>query len=86
MKRVFWLLILVVASCEVVFAQSESINELRRLFDYDQNAPLDVKEVAVINRNGVSIHDITYASPKGGRITAYLVVPHIGRRSRSLGQ
>src|SRR6185503_7279232 len=83
MKRVFWLLILVVASCEVVFAQSESINELRRLFDYDQNAPLDVKEVTVINRNAVSIHDITYASPKGGRITAYLVVPV--RRGRFAG-
>ena len=83
MKRVFWLLILVVASCEVVFAQSESINELRRLFDYDQNAPLDVKEVAVINRNAVSIHDITYASPKGGRVTAYLVVPV--RRGRFAG-
>jgi len=83
MKRVFCLLILVVASCEAVFAQSESIDELRRLFDYDQNAPLDVKEVAVINRNGVSIHDITYASPKGGRITAYLVVPV--RRGRFAG-
>jgi len=83
MKRVFCLLILVVASCEAVFAQSDSINELRRLFDYDQNAPLDVKEVAVINRNGVSIHDIIYASPKGGRVTAYLVVPV--RRGRFAG-
>ena len=83
MKRVFCLLILVVASCEAVFAQSESIDELRRLFDYDQNAPLDVKEVAVINRNGVSIHDIIYASPKGGRVTAYLVVPV--RRGRFAG-
>ena len=75
MKRVFWLLILVVASCEAVFAQTQSINELRRVFDYDQNAPLDVKEVAVIDRNGIRIHDITYASPKGGRVTAYLVEP-----------
>jgi cephalosporin-C deacetylase-like acetyl esterase len=83
MKRVFCLLILVVASCEAVLAQSESIDELRRLFDYDQNAPLDVKEVAVINRNGVSIHDIIYASPKGGRVTAYLVVPV--RRGRFAG-
>ena len=83
MKRVFCLLILVVAFCEAVFAQSESIDELRRLFDYDQNAPLDVKEVAVINRNGVSIHDIIYASPKGGRVTAYLVVPV--RRGRFAG-
>ena len=74
-KKVFWLLLLVAASCETVFAQNQSINELRRIFDYDQNAPLDVREVSVINRNGVRIHDITYASPKSGRITAYLVVP-----------
>jgi len=83
MKRVFWLLLLFVVFCEPVFAQSESIDELRRLFDYDQNAPLDVKEAGIINRNGVSIHDITYASPKGGRVTAYLVVPT--RRGRFAG-
>ncbi|HET9785627.1 MAG TPA: hypothetical protein VFP47_00750, partial [Pyrinomonadaceae bacterium] len=75
MKRVLWLLLLVAASCQTIFPQNQSINELRRLFDYDQNAALDVREVSVINRNGVRIHDITYASPKSGRITAYLVVP-----------
>jgi dienelactone hydrolase len=48
---------------------------MRRLFDYDQKAPLDIKEIGVINRNGVRIHDITYASPKNGRVTAYLVTP-----------
>ena len=71
---IFWLL-LVAAFCEAVFAQTPSIDELRRTFDYDQNGPLDVREVGVINRNGVRIHDITYASPKSGRITAYLVTP-----------
>jgi hypothetical protein len=75
MKRVFWVLLLTVVSCEAVCAQNESINELRRVFDYDEDAALDVREVGVINRNGVRIHDITYASPKGGRVTAYLVVP-----------
>src|ERR1044072_2976024 len=70
-----WLLLLLVASCQATFAQKESIDELRRVFDYDQNAPLDIKEIGVINRNGVLIHDITYASPKSGRVTAYLVVP-----------
>ena len=69
------LLLLVAAFCESVFGQDPSINELRRMFDYDENAPLDIREVGVIKRNGVRIHDITYASPKGGRITAYLVVP-----------
>ncbi len=75
MRRIFWLLLLMVASCEAALAQSQSINELRRMFDYDQNAPLDVREVGVIHRNGIRIHDITYASPKSGRVTAYLVVP-----------
>jgi dienelactone hydrolase len=75
MKRVFCLLILVVASCEAAFSQTPSVNELRHMFDYDQQAALDVREVSVINRNGVRIHDITYASPKNGRVTAYLVVP-----------
>ena len=75
MKRIFWLLLLVVVSCETAFAQNRSIDELRHVFDYDQNASLDVKETSVINRNGVSIHDISYASPKAGRVTAYLVEP-----------
>ncbi len=75
MRRIFWSLLLVAASCEAALAQNQSINELRRMFEYDQNAPLDVKELGVINRKGVQIHDITYASPKSGRVTAYLVVP-----------
>ncbi|HKG59297.1 MAG TPA: redoxin domain-containing protein [Pyrinomonadaceae bacterium] len=74
MKRI-WLLLLIAVSCHAVSAQNQSINELRRLFDYDQKASLDVKEAGVINRNGVRIHDITYSSAKGGRIAAYLVVP-----------
>ena len=83
MKTVFWLLLSIAAFCEPVFAQNQSINELRRIFDYDQNAPLDVKEVSVTNRNGVRVHDITYASPKSGRITAYLVAP--AKRGRFAG-
>ena len=74
MKRI-WLLLLLAASCQTIFAQNQSIDELRRMFDYDQNASLDIKEAGVINRNGVRIHDISYASPKSGRVTAYLVVP-----------
>ena len=80
MKTVFWLILLVAASCEAVLAQNQSIDELRRTFDYDQKAPLDVKVVSVINRDGVRINDITYASPKNGRVTAYLVVPTKGQR------
>jgi len=84
MRRIFWLLLLLVASCEAALAQNQSIDDLRRLFDYDQNAPLDVREVGVIHRNGVRIHDITYASPKSGRVTAYLVVPKARARFAGL--
>jgi dienelactone hydrolase len=44
-------------------------------FDYDQSAPLDVQEKSTAKRGDVSVLDITYASPKGGRVPAYLVVP-----------
>jgi dienelactone hydrolase len=44
-------------------------------FDYDRNAPLDIQEAAVEHRGGISVLDISYVSPKGGRVPAYLVVP-----------
>jgi dienelactone hydrolase len=46
-----------------------------RAFDYDAKAPLDIQEAGVEHRGNVVIHDISYASPKGGRVPAYLVVP-----------
>jgi len=49
--------------------------DLLRHFDYDQKAALDIQEAGVEHRGSVSIHDISYASPKGGRVPAYLVVP-----------
>ena len=48
-------------------------------FDYDSKAPLDIQEAGVEHRGKVAIHDISYASPKGGRVPAYLVVPE-GKR------
>lgn len=63
-------LVLLIAS--TVFAQDPA---LLRHFDYDQKAPLNVQEVGVEQRGDVSVHDISYASPKGGRVPAYLVVP-----------
>ncbi|HKC63148.1 MAG TPA: hypothetical protein VKB86_05895, partial [Pyrinomonadaceae bacterium] len=48
---------------------------LLRQFDYDRNAPLDVREVGREQRGDVTIIDLTYASPRGGRVPAYLVLP-----------
>ena len=47
-----------------------------QLFDYDPLAPLDIEDVSVVEmENGYSYREITYASPKGGRVPATLLVP-----------
>ncbi len=49
--------------------------DLVRHFDYDQNAPLGMKQIGVQRRASATVYDITYDSPKGGVVPAYLVVP-----------
>jgi dienelactone hydrolase len=44
-------------------------------FAYDAKAPLDVVTKGVENRGDVVIQELAYASPKGGRVPATLVVP-----------
>jgi len=55
-----------------LFAQDTNV---LRHFDYDQKASFDLQELSAEHRGNVTIHDISYASPKGGRVPAYLVVP-----------
>jgi dienelactone hydrolase len=62
--------------CEPCHAQdSESLSH----FDYDKAAPLDIKTIGTEKRGNATVYDITYASPKGGVVPAYLVVPAKGR-------
>lgn len=54
--------------------------QVAALFEYSQSTPVDVQERAAEQREGISIdsvtiHDITYASPVRGRVTAYMAVP-----------
>src|SRR5437879_6889239 len=49
--------------------------DLVRHFDYDQKAPLGIKQIGVQQRANATVYDITYDSPKGGVVPAYLVVP-----------
>jgi len=49
--------------------------ELIRHFDYDQHAPLGLKQIGVQHLEHANVYDITYESPKGGGVPAYLVVP-----------
>jgi dienelactone hydrolase len=62
----------VLFSASSLFAQDA---ELVHHFDYDQQAPFGIKEIGVERRGDVRVHDITYTSPKGGVVPAYLVVP-----------
>jgi dienelactone hydrolase len=70
MRTLVTLLVLIAA--QMLCAQDA---DLLRHFDYDKKAPLDIQEVGVDHRGSVAVHDISYASPKGGRVPAYLVVP-----------
>src|ERR1041385_3468655 len=60
----------------IVFAQDP---ELVRRFDYDAKVPLDLKIISSQKRSDATVYDITYASPKGGVVPAYLVVPATGK-------
>ena len=81
MVRLFFVVTLLLSSC---FAQ-QSYTDLLQHWDYDKSASLDLKETGVQNRNGIAVHDISYATsvgdrgarlgPNAGRVTAYLVVP-----------
>ncbi len=52
-----------------------SFEDLLSIFDYDRELPLNIEEIGVEYRNGISIHDISYSSLANVKIDAYLVVP-----------
>jgi poly(3-hydroxybutyrate) depolymerase len=45
------------------------------LFAYDRQAPLDIQDEAEREVDGILQIDFTYASPKGGRVPARLIIP-----------
>lgn len=45
-------------------------------YDYDNSLPLEDEVHNEVTMSGYSIKHISYASPHGGRVPAYLVVPH----------
>jgi dienelactone hydrolase len=50
-------------------------DNLVRLFDYDSHQPLDIHDKTLKDFGCGVIHDITYASPSGGSVSAYMIVP-----------
>jgi uncharacterized protein len=53
----------------------KSFEDLLVMFDYNRASSLNVEETGVEQKNGVSIHDLSYASPGHSRVKAYWVVP-----------
>ena len=49
--------------------------ETLQLFDYDPLSPLDLEVVSETELSGYINYELTYASPKGGRVPATLLVP-----------
>ena len=67
MKRL--VLALLVLACGQAQAQGPG------LFAYDPTRPLDLREQAARESGGARIVELSYASPKGGRVPATLVLP-----------
>ena len=75
-SRLVIILALSLACAVSVEAQKPRFEDLARQFDYDTKAQLDVREVGRERREGgVTIIDLTYESPLGGRVPAYMVLP-----------
>lgn len=63
------------ALAALVLAAAASAPAGEEHFAYDPKAPLEAVTTGVETRGDVVIQDLTYASPEGGRVPAYLVVP-----------
>ncbi|MDH5684528.1 MAG: acetylxylan esterase [candidate division WOR-3 bacterium] len=53
----------------------ELSEEIKKLFQYDSTLPFDYADKIIKQENGIALHDINYASPKTGKVTAYLILP-----------
>ena len=58
-------------------ASNDFFETNRQLFEYDREVSLDIQEVSSRIEDGLSVIEITYASPKGGRVPATLIVPQV---------
>jgi cephalosporin-C deacetylase-like acetyl esterase len=75
MKRALLASLGLLVGSALAHAQSAAAPDPARLFDYDRKQPLDIQEKATYDRNGVRVIDLSYASPRQGRVTAFLVLP-----------
>jgi dienelactone hydrolase len=70
-----WLLISASAAAPTETKPAADSQSVAHLFDYDAKQSLDIHDKVIEEFGDGTLHDITYASPKGGPVAAYLVVP-----------
>jgi dienelactone hydrolase len=73
-RRLVCTAVLMLTGAHGVAAQ-ERFEDLARMFDYSPATALDVRQQDSALVDSVVVRDISYASPQGGRVPAYLVVP-----------
>lgn len=52
------------------------ITEVALMFAYDRTLVLDFEESSSVTKDGYTVRDVSYVSPYGGKVPAYLVVPN----------
>src|ERR1700689_919322 len=63
-------ILIAVTSAMLLIGTASSQDAVRpdtKHFDYSESASLGISDVAVQQRDGVSVHDITFVSPNGGK-------------------
>ena len=69
-------LVVSLASAQTDAKPGPDFQSASHLFDYDAKQPLDLHDKFIEEFPGGTLHDITYTSPKGGPVSAYLVIPN----------
>src|SRR5262245_14038263 len=76
LRRTLCCLALAACGADTAFSSPRTADaKLLKLFAYDPSAPLDLRVVSSEKRQGYTLQQLTYASPKGGRVPAFLSIP-----------
>jgi len=69
-----WIIALLMIACAGL-SDAQKREDLIALYNYDRSTPLDVHSKEVASRNGYRLSEVSFALPKTGRMTGFLVEP-----------
>jgi dienelactone hydrolase len=79
MRRIVFALapLLVLAGCSGGGGSTDTAAKaLAQPFAYDASAPLGYRDAGIVNQDyPIKVHNVSFASPRGGRVLGYLTVP-----------